>query len=126
MTARLGRDPGQIYYELELELGKSFYKRTDAKATLSQRKLLKKLSKQQIDSTHLAGQKIQSIITHAPGNDAPMGGIKVSAESGWFAARPSGTEDIYRIYAESFKSEDHMQDILKEAQKIINTALGAL
>ncbi|HEV2523589.1 MAG TPA: alpha-D-glucose phosphate-specific phosphoglucomutase, partial [Gammaproteobacteria bacterium] len=125
ITARLGRDPGEIYPELEQALGTSFYKRTDAKATLAQRELLKALSSQQIHSTDLAGEKIQSIITHALGNDAPMGGLKVSTESGWFAARPSGTENIYRIYAESFKSENHLQDIVVEAQKIINDALGA-
>lgn len=125
ITAHLGRDPGEIYPELEQALGTSFYKRTDAKATLAQRELLKALSSQQIHSTDLAGEKIQSIITHASGNDAPMGGFKVSTESGWFAARPSGTENIYRIYAESFKSENHLQDIVVEAQKIINDALGA-
>jgi phosphoglucomutase len=123
MTARLGHDPGDIYHELEQELGKSFYRRIDAKASLVERTLLKTLSAQQIRNTQLAGQRIQSIITHAPGNDAPIGGLKVSTNGGWFAARPSGTEDIYRIYAESFESSKHLDDILREAQKIIQNSL---
>jgi len=120
MTARSKRDPGELYRDLEHEFGKSFYKRIDAPATSAQKKLIQQLSKQQIHTTYLAGEKIQAILSNAPGNDAPIGGVKVSTEEGWFAARPSGTEDIYRIYAESFKGEDHLQQILTQAQKLIS------
>jgi phosphoglucomutase len=119
MTARLGHDPGEIYRELEQELGKSYFKRVDANATPALKKSLEHLSTK-LHATHLAGEKIQKIVSKASGNDAPIGGLKVSAENGWFAARPSGTEDIYRIYAESFKSEDHLQHIITEAQKMIS------
>lgn len=118
MTARLDNDPGDVYQILEEELGKCFYKRTDAKATLAQRELLKDLSKESISVSNLAGEPIQKILTTAPGNGAPIGGLKMSTESGWFAARPSGTEDIYRIYAESFKNDHHLSTIISEAQKI--------
>jgi phosphoglucomutase len=87
--------------------------------------MLEKLSPQQVRSTDLAGEKIQAILTRAPGNEAPIGGLKVVAESGWFAARPSGTEDIYKIYAESFRGEDHLRRILEEAQTIVSDALAA-
>ncbi len=122
MTARQGRSPGVIYNELENELGKSFYKRIDATATPAQKKVLSQLSSQQIKTTDLAGDKIQTILSHAPGNDAPIGGVKVITENGWFAARPSGTEDIYRIYAESFKNDDHLQKIITQAQQMITDA----
>ena len=124
MTARLKRDPGEIYRDLEEALGKSFYTRIDASANFEKRKLIKQLSKQQIQTSQLAGEKILSILSHAPGNNAPIGGLKVSTENGWFAIRPSGTEDIYRLYAESFKSDDHLKEIVTESQKIINDALG--
>lgn len=124
MTARLGKDPAEIYQDLENELGKSFYMRRDAKASLEQRALLKKLSYQDLKVSHMAGEKIQSVITEAPGNHAAIGGLKVSTENGWFAARPSGTEDIYRIYAESFVSSKHLNDIMGDAKTFINTALG--
>jgi phosphoglucomutase len=125
ITARTGRDPGEIYHELTREFGEPAYERVDAPATPEQKGQLAKLSPQQVKLTELAGEKIKTILTHAPGNGAPIGGLKVVAESGWFAARPSGTEDIYKIYAESFQGADHLHRILEEAQTIINDALAA-
>ena len=125
MTARMGRDPGEIYHELTREFGEPAYDRVEAPATPEEKALLAKLSPQQVKLTELAGEKIKTVLTHAPGNGAPIGGLKVVAESGWFAARPSGTEDIYKIYAESFQGEDHLHRILAEAQTIINDALAA-
>ncbi|HEY3131544.1 MAG TPA: phosphoglucomutase (alpha-D-glucose-1,6-bisphosphate-dependent) [Acidobacteriota bacterium] len=125
ITARAGRDPGEVYRELTREFGEPVYDRVEAPATPEQKEMLGKLSPQQVRSTDLAGEKIQNILTHAPGDGAPIGGLKVIAESGWFAARPSGTEDIYKIYAESFRGEDHLRRILEEAQAIVNDALGA-
>ena len=125
MTARTGHDPGKIYHKLTREFGEPAYDRVDAPATPEQKKRLAKLSPQQVKLTELAGEKIKTILTHAPGNDAPIGGLKVVAESGWFAARPSGTENIYKIYAESFQGADHLHRILKQAQTIINDALAA-
>ena len=119
MTARMGRDPGEIYAEVTRELGESFYERIDAPATSEQKERLKKISPEQVHIKELAGEKIQSILTHAPGNGAPIGGIKVSTQSGWFAARPSGTEDIYKIYAESFRGKEHLNCILNEAQTTV-------
>ena len=123
ITARMGRDPGEIYQELTRELGESFFDRVDAPATPELKARLSTLSSQQVRSPDLAGEKIQSILTHAPGNGAAIGGLKVIAENGWFAARPSGTEDIYKIYAESFRSEDHLRQIVEEAQAIVNATL---
>ncbi len=123
ITARMGRDPGEIYLELTREFGAPEFERVDAPATPAQKALLAKLSPQQVKSTQLAGEKIQSILTQAPGNDAPIGGLKVVAENGWFAARPSGTEDIYKIYAESLRGADHLRRILAEAQTIVGAAL---
>ena len=125
ITARMGRDPGEIYRELTREFGEPVYDRVEAPATPEQKEMLEKLSPQQVRLTDLAGEKIQTILTHAPGNGAPIGGLKVIAESGWFAARPSGTEDIYKIYAESFRGADHLRRILEEAQTIVNDALAA-
>ena len=125
ITARMGRDPGEIYSDLVREFGEPVYDRVEAPATPEQKELLAKLSPQQVKLTELAGEKIHSILTHAPGNGAPIGGLKVIAESGWFAARPSGTEDIYKIYAESFRGEDHLRRILEEAQTIVGAALAA-
>ena len=125
MTARTGHDPAAIYREFRHEFGEPAYDRMDAPATPEQKERLAKLSPEQVNLTELAGEKIQTILTHAPGNDAPIGGLKVMAESGWFAARPSGTENIYKIYAESFQGADHLQRILAEAQTIINAALLA-
>ncbi len=124
ITARMGRDPGELYQELEQQLGISSYQRIDMPATAAQKALLKNFSPQQISQTELAGEAIQAIITAAPGNGAAIGGVKVSTENGWFAARPSGTEDIYKIYAESFQGMDHLQRIIEEAQGIVNQALG--
>lgn len=124
ITARIGRDPGEIYRELTREFGEPVYDRIESPATPEQKELLAKLSPQQVKITELAGEKIQTVLTRAPGNGAPIGGLKVAAESGWFAARPSGTEDIYKIYAESFRGEDHLRRILEEAQKIVNDALA--
>jgi phosphoglucomutase len=124
IMAGLGKDPGEIYLELTKEFGAPDYDRVEAKATPAQKEILKQLSPQQVRSTELAGEKIQTILTHAPGNGAPIGGLKVVAESGWFAARPSGTENIYKIYAESFKGSDHLHRILEEAQGIVNAALA--
>ena len=124
ITARMGRDPGEIYRELTREFGEPLYDRVEAPATPEQKALLERLSPQQVRLTDLAGEKIQTILTRAPGNDAPIGGLKVIAESGWCAARPSGTEDIYKIYAESFQGADHLRRILEEAQAIINDALA--
>jgi len=125
ITARMGHDPGEIYRELTAELGDPIYERVDAPATPEQKEALERLSPEQVRFTDLAGEKIQTILSHAPGNGAPTGGVKVIAESGWFAARPSGTEDIYKIYAESFRGADHLQRILEEAQTIVNDALAA-
>jgi phosphoglucomutase len=124
MTARVGKDPGEVYRELTTEFGESFSDRVDARATPAEKKLLAKLSPQQVKSKQLAGETIQSILTKAPGNDAAIGGLKVIAEKGWFAARPSGTEDIYKIYAESFRDAKHLQQLIDEAQKIVSAALA--
>jgi phosphoglucomutase len=123
-TARMGRDPAEIYRELTSEFGESYYERIDAPATPEQKNALKKLSPSQVRSTDLAGEKIQAILTDAPGNSAPIGGLKVVTENGWFAARPSGTEDIYKIYAESFRGPEHLHRILEEARAIVNDALA--
>jgi phosphoglucomutase len=125
ITARMDRDPGAIYHELTREFGEPVYDRVEAPATPEQKAMLEKLSAQQVRLTDLAGEKIRTILTHAPGNGASIGGLKVIAESGWFAARPSGTEDIYKIYAESFRGADHLHRLLDEAQIIVNDALAA-
>ena len=125
ITARIGRDPGEIYRQIEEEFGRSVIKRIDAPATREQKSMLAKLSPQQVHSADLAGEKIKDILTQAPGNRASIGGIKVIAENGWFAARPSGTEDIFKIYAESFLGTDHLHRIVEEAQAIVGNALAA-
>jgi len=124
ITARMNRDPGEIYRELTHEFGEPVYDRVEAKATREQKQMLAGLSPNQVQSKDLAGEKIQAVLTLAPGNDAPIGGLKVVAESGWFAARPSGTEDIYKIYAESFRGDDHLRLIIKEAQAMVDATLG--
>ncbi len=124
ITARTGRDPGERYADLARELGEPASDRVDAPATPAQKKRLSQLSPQQLHTTKLAGEKIDSVLDRAPGNGAPIGGIKVIAASGWFAARPSGTENIYKIYGESFRGKQHLRDILQEAQAIVDTALG--
>ncbi|MGA2511098.1 MAG: phosphoglucomutase (alpha-D-glucose-1,6-bisphosphate-dependent) [Candidatus Acidiferrales bacterium] len=126
ITARMSRDPGEIYHELTRELGEPIYDRVEASATPDQKELLVKLSPQQVKLSDLAGEKVQTVLTVAPGNGAPIGGLKVVAESGWFAARPSGTENIYKIYAESFRGTDHLRRILEQAQTIVSDALAAV
>jgi len=123
ITANMGRDPGEIYNELTQEFGEPAYDRVEAPATPGQKKILKNLSRKDISKKELAGEKIEIILTQAPGNNAPIGGLKVTIKSGWFAARPSGTENIYKIYAESFRGTDHLHRILEEAQSIVNDAL---
>ena len=125
ITARMGRDPGEIYHDLTQEFGEPVYERMDAPATPEQKAILAKLSPEQVQTKELAGERIRAILTTAPGNGAPIGGLKVVAKSGWFAARPSGTEDIYKIYAESFKGMDHLHQIQEEAQSIVSAALAA-
>jgi phosphoglucomutase len=124
ITAKTGKDPGEIYRDLICEFGEPFYDRVEASATAQQKAMLKKLSPQQVNSKMLAGEKIENILTSAPGNNASIGGVKVIAQNGWFAARPSGTEDIYKIYGESFKGADHLHRILEEAQAMVNETLA--
>ena len=124
MTARTGKDPGELYTDLTDTLGKPYSSRVDATANAQQKARLAKLSPQQLQSKELAGEKIIEVLDRAPGNNAPIGGIKVMAESGWFAARPSGTEEIYKIYGESFRSDEHLREILREAQGIVDAALA--
>ena len=126
ITAQMGRDPGEIYRELTREFGEPAYDRVEAPATPEQKELLAKLSPWQLKITEMAGEKIQTVLTNSPGNDAPIGGLKVVTQNGWFAARPSGTEDIYKIYAESFRGADHLGRILEEAQAIVNNQLSAV
>jgi phosphoglucomutase len=125
ITAKTGRDPGEHYQTLESKFGSPVYERIDAPATPEQKAALKALSPDMIDTKTLAGEKIMAKLTRAPGNDAPIGGLKVVTENGWFAARPSGTEDIYKIYAESFKGEAHLEQIQSEAQAIVKKAFEA-
>jgi phosphoglucomutase len=125
ITARTGKDPGEHYRELTAEFGTPYYTRIDAPATPEQKAKLQKLSPDAVKESDLAGEPITAKLTKAPGNQAAIGGLKVVAKSGWFAARPSGTENIYKIYAESFKSEAHLQAILGEAQEIVNNALAS-
>jgi len=123
ITAKLNRDPGEIYRELTRDFGQPSYDRVEAPATSLQKELLKTLSAQQVKANELAGERIQAILTNAPGNGESIEGLKVTSENGWFAARPSGTEDIYKIYAESFLGPDHVRRILEEAQGLVNDAL---
>jgi phosphoglucomutase len=124
ITARSGRDPGQAYRELARDLGDPVANRVDAPATPAQKKTLSKLDSARIRTTEIAGDKIERVLTTAPGNDAPIGGVKVISKSGWFAARPSGTENIYKIYAESFRDEAHLQRLLADAQSVVDAALA--
>ena len=125
ITARTGKNPGEHYRELTAEFGNPYYTRIDAPATPEQKAKLAKLTPDAVKESDLAGEPITAKLTKAPGNDAPIGGLKVVAENGWFAARPSGTENIYKIYAESFKSQSHLNAILSEAQEMVNNALGS-
>jgi phosphoglucomutase len=124
ITARVGKDPGEIYRELTGELGDPLYERIDAPATPEQKAALAKLSPSDIHATEVAGQPIEKILTTAPGDGNAIGGIKVIAKDGWFAARPSGTEEIYKIYAESFLGQDHLRQIQEEAQTIVSETLA--
>jgi phosphoglucomutase len=124
ITARVGRDPGEIYGELTAELGESFYERIEAPATSAQKAVLAKLSPGDVDVKEMGGEPIRQILTTAPGDGNSIGGLKVATENGWFAARPSGTEEIYKIYAESFRGEDHLRQIQTEAQAIVTGALS--
>lgn len=123
ITARGGRDPGELYADLTIALGKPVADRVEAAATVEQKRRLAKLASAQITHTELAGEKIEAVLDQAPGNHAAIGGIKVITAHGWFAARPSGTEDIYKIYAESFRDEAHLRIILLEAQQMVDEAL---
>jgi phosphoglucomutase len=124
MTARTGKDPGEHFQEIAAEFGTPHYTRIDAPATPEQKAKLQRLSPEAVREANLAGEPIVAKLTRAPGNNAPIGGLKVVAASGWFAARPSGTENIYKIYAESFRDEKHLQSIVTEAQRIVSNALG--
>jgi phosphoglucomutase len=123
ITARMGKDPGELYQELTRHFGEPIYDRVEAKATPSEKQALGRLSARDIRLTDLAGEKVEAILTRAPGNDAPIGGVKVVAKSGWFAARPSGTEAVYKIYAESFRGADHLRRLLEQAQAVVGAAL---
>jgi phosphoglucomutase len=122
ITARTGRDPGERYQALTAEFGTAYYTRIDAPATPEEKARLEKLSPESVKAPHLAGEPIIAKLTRAPGNGAPIGGLKVVTRSGWFAARPSGTEAVYKIYAESFEDEQHLQAILADAQRILSDA----
>jgi phosphoglucomutase len=124
ITSRAKKDPGQIYSDLAQQLGDPLYDRSEAAANVQQKTALAKLSAASIQAPDLAGEKILTVLTKAPGDGNAIGGVKVIAESGWFAARPSGTEDVYKIYAESFKGKDHLARIEEEAQAIVGRALA--
>jgi phosphoglucomutase len=123
ITARTGKDPGEHYQELTAKFGTPYYIRIDAPATPEQKARLGKLSPDAVQEAELAGEPITAKLTNAPGNNAPIGGLKVVAANGWFAARPSGTENIYKIYAESFRDQAHLDAIVVEAQEIVNNAM---
>jgi phosphoglucomutase len=125
ITARSGRDPGELYRDLTRDLGEPAADRVEARATPEQKAVLAKLSPEEVKHTELGGEKILARLTRAPGNDAPIGGLKVVTQNGWFAARPSGTEDIYKIYGESFRGKEHLAAILTEAQQIVSDAFQA-
>jgi phosphoglucomutase len=124
MTARTAKDPGQLHAELTAKYGSPVYQRIDAAATKDEKAKLGKLSPSQVTAKELAGEPITAILTEAPGNNAPIGGLKVATEDGWFAARPSGTEDVYKIYAESFKGAEHLKKIQEEAKALVASAIA--
>jgi len=126
ILARTGRDPGELYHDLTREFGDPVYERIDAPATPAEKAVLAKLSAAQVRETELAGERIQQVLTHAPGNGAPIGGVKVITANGWFAARPSGTEDVYKIYAESFLDTEHLRRIQEEARELIANTLSGV
>ena len=123
ITAKTGRDPGEHYKELTGKFGAPIYARIDAPATAEQKEILKKLVPEDVQEETLAGEPIEAILTNAPGNNAPIGGLKIVAKNGWFALRPSGTEDIYKIYAESFIDEAHLGRIQEEAKAMVDKLL---
>ena len=124
MMARTGKDPGEIYRALTEQFGAPVYQRIDAPASPEQKAVLAKLSPDQVSASELAGDPIESMLTTAPGNGAPLGGLKVSTARGWFAARPSGTENVYKLYAESFVGEEHLRAIQREAQELLARVLS--
>jgi phosphoglucomutase len=124
MTAVTGRDPGELYRGLADELGNPAYERIDAPATPEQKAVLKRLSPEQVKVSTLGGEPITGMLTRAPGNNAPLGGLKVVTESGWFAVRPSGTENVYKLYAESFRGPDHLHRIQAEAQALVEATFA--
>jgi phosphoglucomutase len=119
ITARTGHDPAQLYGHVTRDLGTSFYQRIDAPASAEQKRLLANAAPEQFEAKELAGEAIETILTRAPGNNQPIGGIKTIAKDGWFAARPSGTEDVYKIYAESFRSHEHLEQVQRDAQAAV-------
>jgi phosphoglucomutase len=123
MTAVMGRDPGQLYHDLTRELGEPVSERIDAPATPAEKAILARLSARDVPATDIGGERIVRVLTHAPGNDAPIGGVKVITEHGWFAARPSGTEDVYKLYAESFAGPEGLARLVEGAQVVIQRAL---
>jgi phosphoglucomutase len=125
ITARTKKDPGEHYRELTAEFGAPCYTRIDAPATPEQKARLRKLSADAVHASEMAGEPITAKLTTAPGNNAPIGGLKVATASGWFAARPSGTEDVYKIYAESFRGQAHLDALVNEARQIVDSALSA-
>ena len=124
MTARTGKDPGEHYRELVTQFGASCYTRIDAPANPDQKSRLRKLSPEDVPEQTLAGERITAKLTRAPGNNAAIGGLKIVTASGWFAARPSGTENIYKVYAESFAGESHLDALVSEAEALVNRAIG--
>jgi phosphoglucomutase len=123
ITAKMGKDPGDLYADLACRFGEPAYERIDAPATPKQKGMLAKLSASQVEASELAGEKIREMITNAPGNGRPIGGLKIVTDNGWFAARPSGTEDVYKIYAESFLGWDHLHRIQEEAQALVTKVI---
>ena len=123
MKARTGEDPGEVYAGLASRFGDAAYRRIDVAASAEEKDVLKRLSPDQVPGGELAGEPIEAVLTEAPGNGAPIGGLKVVAASGWFAARPSGTEDVYKVYAESLDGEERLERIIEEAQQIVDRAL---
>jgi phosphoglucomutase len=124
LMARTGRDPSELYDDLTHELGVSVYERIDAPATAEQKNVLLKLSPKDVKASELAGDPIQTMLTTAPGNSAPIGGLKVVTPQGWFAARPSGTEEVYKLYAESFRGSEHLKRIQEEAQALLSKVMA--
>jgi phosphoglucomutase len=126
LMARIGRDPSEVYRDLTCDLGAPVYERIDAPATAEQKAVLLKLSPEDVKASELAGEPIQAMLTAAPGNGAAIGGLKVVTAQGWFAARPSGTEDVYKLYAESFRGSEHLQRIQEEAQALISKVMAGV